>query len=156
MKKELKYKFVYFFLIIGYVLSMFLFFKSPSLIYYGECVIIFTLIFGSIGWMIDKFRMKQPLIPIILIIIYLVVGGYIFYLKSNNGHCQSFEINYYKNIITGECKRVTIACYNSSPWYLKEDEICKETLVRERCNNLTKEEFARYNNSCDNYFRRQG
>lgn len=123
MKKS-KYKFMVGFLIIGWILSVIIFFNSSSLTFYGEAIIISTFVFGSIGWMVDKFILKQPLIPIILIIIYLLIGGYYFYQETNKVTCLACNFASYENIFTGNCRTLCDICGHSPPWYLKKSERC--------------------------------
>lgn len=123
MKKN-KYKFTKIFFILGWILALVIFFTSSSLISYGKSIIIFTLIVSSVGWMIDKFILKQPLIPIILIVLYILIG--IFYLNQelHRVTVPACKFTAYENIFTGKCKTICMPLGHSTSWYWKESGRC--------------------------------
>lgn len=124
MKNVYKYKFAKLFFIIGTILAILIFFSSPSLIDYGKRIIIFTFIFCSIGWVIDRFRFKKPLIPLILIIVYLLVAGFYLHQETSKINCLMCNFAPYENIFTGTCHTICDICGHNPPWYLKKSNTC--------------------------------
>jgi len=122
------YKFTKIFFIIGVILGLLLFFKSSSLNNYGISLIIFTILASSIGWIIDKFRMKKWILPIILIIFYLIVFGFYFYNESHKINCLGCNFAPYENIFTGRCKTFCDICGHSAPWYYRKNLGCIDNI----------------------------
>jgi len=121
---EKGYRFTKIFFILGIIFALFLFFRSPSLVAYGVLIVIFTIVFGSIGWMIDMFVMKKPLFPIILIIIYLIVGGFYLNKEINTITCHACNFAPYENIFTGKCRTICDICGHHAPWYYRKNTDC--------------------------------
>ena len=74
--------------------------------------------------MIDKFILKQLLIPIILIILYLLIGGFYLNQELNRITCGACNFAPYENIFTGKCKTSCDICGNSPAWHWKKSERC--------------------------------
>lgn len=124
--KTKKYLLTKILLIIGFILGLILFFNSKTIWLYLEFVVAFTLFIGSIGFIIERFKMKKPLIPMILIIVYLLIGGFIINEEQSNGiTCQSCNFEPYRNILTGNCRTICDICGHSPAWYYEKDEECR-------------------------------
>jgi len=123
MRKN-KYKFTKIFFILGFTLALITFFNSSSLISYGKSTLIFTLVLGSVGLMIDKFILKKPIIPIVLIILYILIGGLYLNYETTEMHCLACNFAPYENIFTGECGTFCDICGNSPPWYWEKSKTC--------------------------------
>jgi hypothetical protein len=83
-------------------------------------------------------------------------GGFYIYHEMNQMHCMGLRLTIYKNIFTGECRQIGVGCGIEAPWYWKKDAVCTETILRQNCNLLSKEELLYYNNSCDIYIQMHG
>ncbi|MBI2676008.1 MAG: hypothetical protein HYX24_06120 [Candidatus Aenigmarchaeota archaeon] len=147
----MEYKFTKIFLILGLVSTLIIFFNSGSLISYGLSVVIFTLVIGSIGLIIDKLTLKQYKLPVILIIIYILIGGFYLFAIITSAQCLGCRLVIYENMFTGECKKLCVGCGSYAPWYLATSASCVEPVLRDECNKLTPNALEVYNNSCDIY-----
>lgn len=153
--KQIHYKYTKILLIISFILSIFLFHKAFTLIRYVELVILFTFIFGSIGWTIDRFRPKL-IVTFLLILFYALNLGFYIFHEINQVHCMGCRFTEYRNTFTDECKSFCVGCGIESPWFWKKDESCKVEIAEEICNKLTDEELSSSNGSCEDYLTMHG
>ena len=123
-----KYRFTKIFLILGIIFALLLFFGVSSLTIYGESIIIFTIVFGSIGWIIDMFILRKPIIPIVLIIIYLLIGTYSVNEEIHTIRCYGCNFAPYKNIFTGKCRTICDICGHHASWYYEKNAECMDEI----------------------------
>lgn len=122
--KKTNNKFTKIFLIGGILISLIIFFFSHSLLIYLKNILILTSIFGSLGWAVDKIIKKQYILPVLLIVIYLIIGTIYLNNETNKINCMMCNFAPYENIITGKCVTICDICGHYPPWYLKKSEIC--------------------------------
>lgn len=133
MRKKINYKNTTILLIIGFILSTIFLFSSFTIGSYIRNAIIVTLVFGSVGWAIDRFKPKK-LIPFLLIIFYIAILWLFIFNDMSQGRCEGCSLTMHKNIFTNECKCFCVGCGIHAPWYWKEDNTCEET--NETCSIL--------------------
>lgn len=119
----MKYKFTIIGSLVGLILGVFLFFKSGTLLEYSIFTIIFALIFGLFGFLIDK---KKYIIFWILFGSFLIIFLYFGVLSSGTGEGPVPM----QNIITGKCFYVTSG---HRYWYGKFSRDCAISIAEDRC-----------------------
>lgn len=153
--KQINYKYTKILLIVSFLLSLIFFRKAFTLIRYVELVIIFTFIFGSIGWTIDRFR-PRLIVTFLLILLYALNIGFYALHEMNQIHCMGCRITDYRNTFTDQCKSFCVGCRIEAPWFWEEDESCKVEIAEDICNKLTDEELSSSNGSCEDYLTMHG
>ncbi|MFT4307854.1 MAG: hypothetical protein ACMXYM_00595 [Candidatus Woesearchaeota archaeon] len=136
--------------IIGFVVSVFLFYETPEFVLFLGPVVCSVVVFGAAGYVIDRYVQKKVLVSIIVVALFIMVSGYasmMLYL-SNFGYCESSALRVVENVVTGQCHVRSIDC-SWKPWYLTYSERCKiqsdvlfEQEARKRCAGRSDFEFC--------------